>query len=218
MNEKLFLKNPEDSALGRKIIAHSVILIERSGFEAFTFKKLATEIKTTEASIYRYFENKHRLLVYLSAWYWSWMEFRVTFHTNNIESVGFKLKKVIHLLLDPVDSALASDYLNTSLMHKIIIAEGTKTYLTKHVTEDNKEQFFKPYKDLCGLVSQIILEYNPHYQYSRSLASTLIEMAHFQDFFRKNLPSLTNFSVDSGYEEIGKFLESLVISSLKKNK
>lgn len=202
--------------LGRKIIAHSVILIERNGFEAFTFKKLATELKSTEASIYRYFENKHRLLVYLSAWYWSWMEFRVTFHTNNVESASFKLSKVIHLLLDPVDPSLASDYLDLSLMHRIIIAEGTKTYLTKHVTEDNKEQFFKPYKDLCGLVSQIILENNPKYPYSRSLASTLIEIAHFQDFFRKNLPSLTDFDSQSSYNEMASFLEDLVTSSLKR--
>lgn len=215
MNEKLFLKNPEETQLGRNIIYHSVILIERGGFESFTFKKLASEIKTTEASIYRYFENKHRLLVYLSAWYWSWMEFRVTFHTNNMDSPGFKIKKVIQLLLDPEDSTLASDYLNTTIMHRIILAEGTKTYLTKHVTEDNKEQFFKPYKDLCGLISQILLENNPKYRYSHSLASTLIEMAHFQDFFRKNLPALTDFNVSSSYLEIADFLEDLVLGTLK---
>ena len=63
MNEKLFLRNPEESELGRKIIEFSIILIHKIGFEAFTFKKLAKEINTTEAGVYRYFENKHRLLI-----------------------------------------------------------------------------------------------------------------------------------------------------------
>ena len=37
--------------------------------EEFTFRKLAQKINTTEASVYRYFENKHRLLIYILAWY-----------------------------------------------------------------------------------------------------------------------------------------------------
>ena len=71
MNEKLFLRDPEQSELGKKIILHSIQLIHLNGFEAYTFKKLAESIGTTEAGIYRYFENKHRLLIYLSVWYWS---------------------------------------------------------------------------------------------------------------------------------------------------
>src|SRR5687768_6440783 len=194
INKKLYVKNPEESALGKKIVYNSIQLIERKGFEDFTFKKLATEIKTTETGIYRYFENKHRLLIYLSSWYWGWQEFRLTFQTNNIESSALKLKMVIMLLVDVDDKVLTSDFVDVKKLHKIIVSEGTKTYLTNHVTEDNKEQLFKPYKDLCRLVSEIILENNPKYKYSRSLASTIIETAHFQDFFRKNLPSLTDFT------------------------
>lgn len=40
-------------------------MIYKTGYEAFTFKKLAEDIGTTEAGIYRYFENKYKLLVYL---------------------------------------------------------------------------------------------------------------------------------------------------------
>ncbi|MGZ5010791.1 MAG: TetR/AcrR family transcriptional regulator, partial [Methylobacter sp.] len=65
MNDKLFLRDPEQSELGKKIILHSIQLIHKNGFEAFTFKKLAEAIGTTEAGIYRYFENKHRLLIYI---------------------------------------------------------------------------------------------------------------------------------------------------------
>ena len=58
MNEKLFVRNPEQTELGRKIIQFSIQLIQENGFESFTFKKLAEEIGSTEAGIYRYFENK----------------------------------------------------------------------------------------------------------------------------------------------------------------
>ena len=57
MNEKLFIRDPEQSELGKKIIQHSIQLIHKCGFEAFTFKKLALDIGTTEAGIYRYFEK-----------------------------------------------------------------------------------------------------------------------------------------------------------------
>ena len=51
MNEKLFLRNPEDSVLGKKIVKNGLLLINKLGFEEFTFKKLSIEISTTEASI-----------------------------------------------------------------------------------------------------------------------------------------------------------------------
>ena len=57
MNEELYLRNPEGSELGKKIIQYSIQMIHKNGFEAFTFKKLAEEINSTEASVYRYFEN-----------------------------------------------------------------------------------------------------------------------------------------------------------------
>lgn len=216
MNEALFIRNPELSELGKNIIQHSVLLIEKSGFEAFTFKKLAEEIGTTEASIYRYFENKHKLLVYLTAWYWGWLEFQINYHTNNIKDPVVKLKRVINLLATTVDDDELTGYVNEGLLHQIIISEGSKAYLTKQVGEDNKLQFFRPYKDLCALISIIILECSPKYKYPKSLASTIIEMAHFQNFFMYNLPSLTDFGKKKEEADIISFLNDLVFSSLKK--
>jgi AcrR family transcriptional regulator len=69
----LCLRDPKETTLGQSILKYSIILIDELGFEHFTFKKLATKINSTEASIYRYFENKHLLLVYLSNWYWEYM-------------------------------------------------------------------------------------------------------------------------------------------------
>lgn len=215
MNEKLFLRDPEQSELGKKIILHSIQLIHLNGFEAFTFKKLAEAIGTTEAGIYRYFENKHRLLIYLTAWYWSWLEYQVSFQTNNINDPVVKLKRVINLLATTVENDIRTRYVDESLLHQIIITEGTKAYLNKRVSEDNKDHLFKPYKDLCAVIGKMILECNPRYKYPKSLASTIIEMAHFQNFFMNNLPSLTDFGKNKDEAEIVKFLEDLVFSSLQ---
>lgn len=217
MNEALFLRNPESSELGKNILKHSVQLIYKMGFEAFTFKKLAEDIGTTEAGIYRYFENKHKLLVYLTAWYWGWLEFQISFHTNNIKDPVVKLKRVIKLLATAVEDDEQTSYINESLLHQIIIAEGSKAYLTKQVGEDNKQQFFKPYKDLCAVIGNIILECSTKYKYPKSLASTIIEMSHFQNFFMYNLPSLTDFGKTKEEGEIIAFLNDLVFTSLKKS-
>lgn len=216
MNAALFLRDPEGSELGRKIVQHSIGLIHKNGFEAFTFKKLAEDIGTTEAGIYRYFENKHRLLIYIVAWYWSWLEYQITFETNNISDPAGRLKKVITLLATTGkgDARISPD--NENLLHQIVIYEGSKAYLTRHVGEDNKQQFFKPYKDLVAAISNIILECNPKYKFPRSLASTIIEMAHFQNFFMNNLPSLTDFGKTKEEADIITFLNDLVFKSIGK--
>ncbi len=215
MNEALYVRNPEASDLGKKILAHSVQIIHKYGFEAFTFKKLAENIGTTEAGIYRYFENKHKLLVYLSAWYWAWLEFQISFQTNNIKDPKTKLKRIIKLLATTVEDDEKTSYINEALLHQIIISEGSKAYLTKQVGEDNKQHFFKPYKDLCAVIGEIITACNPKYKYPKSLASTIVEMAHFQNFFMINLPALTDFGKTKEEDEIIAFLNDLVFKSLK---
>ncbi len=215
MNEALYLRNPELSELGRKIIRRSIEMIHEYGFEAFTFKKLAEDINSTEAGVYRYFENKHKLLVYITAWYWGWLAYQIKFVTNNIAKPADKLRKVIRLLSTAVADDEQTSHVNEQLLHGIIISEGSKAYLTRHVEEDNKQHFFKPYKDLCALVGNIITECNPKYKYPRSLASTIIEMAHFQNFFMRNLPALTDFGKTKEDTEVYAFLEDLVFSRLK---
>ena len=160
MNEGLYLRNPELSELGQNILKHSVELIHKLGFEAFTFKKLAESIGTTEAGVYRYFENKHKLLVYITSWYFGWLEFQIKFQTNNIVDPREKLERIIALLAAPVEDDEQTSYVDESLLHPIIVAEGSKTYLTKQVGENNKLLFFQPYKDLCTVIGNIIQECN----------------------------------------------------------
>jgi AcrR family transcriptional regulator len=211
MNPKLYLRDPEQSPLGRNIIQHSIRMIH------FTFKKLAAEIGTTEASIYRYFENKHKLLTYIIAWLWTWLEYQLVYHTNNVKSPKEKIMVVIKLLTFQLADQFTFNHIDRNQLYQIAIAEGSKSYLTRHVTQDNKAHFFKPYKDLCGRIADIFKEYNASYKYPRSLSSTLLEMAHFQFFFKKNLPSLTDFAHDKDDTGVVQFLQNLVFSSLKKD-
>ena len=112
INEKLYVKDPETSELGRNILKNSILLIDEIGFEAFTFKKLGEKIQSNESSIYRYFENKHKLLVYLSSWYWSWMEYRMVFATANIQNPITKLEIAIKLVTDNVIDDTATPHID----------------------------------------------------------------------------------------------------------
>lgn len=216
MNEKLFIKDPKESELGRKILQNSIILIHKLGYESFTFKKLAKEIHTTEAGVYRYFENKHRLLLYIVDWYWCWQEYRMVFLTHNLKDPFSKIKKVVEILIAPdKDLAEPSHYMNEKLIHEIVVYEGAKVYLTKNITEDNKAKLFKPYKDLCNKIANIFLEVNPDFKYPRSLATIIIEMSHSLKFYNTNLPSLTDFNTAKAETKIGALLEDLIFSNLK---
>jgi AcrR family transcriptional regulator len=214
MNPKLYGRDPEISELGQNIIRHSITMIHELGFEDFTFKKLANQVGTTEATIYRYFDNKHRLLTYITTWFWTWMEYQLIFHTNNVSLPKQKISIVINLLTFREKDQFLLEHINKDLLHNIVISEGDKSYLTKHVTEDNKNMLFKPYKDLCHRIAQMFLEYKPGYPYPHSLASTLIETAHHQLFFKDNLPKLTDFGGMKNSDMLVKYLDHLVFSAL----
>lgn len=214
MNEKLYLRDPEQSELGRKILKNGLELINKLGFEEFTFKKLAVSINTTEAGIYRYFENKHRFLIYLMTFYWSYLEYKIVFSINNLTSPEKKLKKAIELLVIEGDDAEVPEYLSVKKLHQLVMWEGSKAYLTRHVGTDNKDRLFKSYKDLCARLSDLILNYSPKYKFPHSLASTLVEMAHAQKFFKTNLPALTDFSNEKEDKKLILFLENLLFSSI----
>lgn len=217
INEQLYLKDPEQSEVGRRILSTGVLMIDELGLEEFTFRKLAVRLATNESSIYRYFESKHRLLLYLIQWYWCWMEYQLVFQTQNIKDPVVKIDVIVRiLLLKFKDQNASDDILNKSALHRVVIKEASKSYLTRHVTEDNQKKFFKPYKDFCARIASIILEYSPSYRFSRSLSSTVIEMSHYQFYFMNHLPSLTDFSGNKKEEELIEFLKGLILTIRKK--
>ena len=213
VNENVYLKNPENSDLGRKILSSSIDLIDDIGFEKFTFGKLAKLIKTSEASIYRYFDSKHKLLLYFASWYWRWLEFSLVFKLANIESADERLIRTIKFLTQKVEIDDSFLHINEVKLNSIIINEVSKVYLTKDVDKENKDGIYSVYKQLVSRVSDIILEINPNYQYSHMIVSTVVEGAHSQRYFAEHLPRLTD--VIEGEDAVAKFYTELVFKAIK---
>jgi AcrR family transcriptional regulator len=195
LNEGLYLKEPQDSKLGRKIIQYSIILIDEFGFEAFTFKKLAGKINSTEASIYRYFENKHILLIFLVNWYWEWVNYLIKINITNVDDPQKKLKIIIHSFVSASQENPTVDYVNESKLHNIVIAEGGKAYHTKDVDNENSKGFFTSYKELANTVSQVIIEIRSDFKYPYALATNLFDMSNNHIYFARHLPRLTDITV-----------------------
>ncbi|MFV8359507.1 TetR/AcrR family transcriptional regulator [Flavobacterium sp. LS1P3] len=192
VNEKIYVKDPETSPLGKKIVEQSILLIHEIGFDNFTFKKLGEKIGSNESSIYRYFENKHKLLVYLSSWYWSWMEYKLVFATTNIVDPAEKLSKAITIVTEKVADDTNTDHINEAILNKIIIAEFTKTVQTKEVDQENKEGFFLIYKRVINRIVGIVKEVNPEYPFAKSLVSTIVEGSLHQHFLTEHLKTITD--------------------------
>ena len=212
VSSELYSKNPDSSKLGQKIISNSIELINDIGFELFTFKKLGLLIHSPESSIYRYFENKHALLIYLTSWYWTWIEYRVVFATSNIASAKERLRKSIQILTKPtlIDNSIS--YVNEVTLSEIIFTESLKAYHTKNVDEENKKGSFRAYKRVVQRIAAIVLEIAPEFKFSRSLISTVIEGAHQQKYFAEHLPELTDVSTDTN--SIAEFYTELVFNTL----
>ena len=215
LNEKLYLRDPQHTELGQKIIRESIRLIDSLGFEQFNFKKLAETIESTEASVYRYFENKHRLLLYLTAWYWNWIEYRIDLLTHPTQKPEEKIKYSLRVLTEEKKLDPLFDFVNEEALYRIILVEQDKTYLTKWVDDDNSVGLFTPYKTICKKIADFIHDYNPKYPYPHSLVSTIMLTAHQQIFYAQHLPSLTNMK-RKVHDDLFVFLDHLVFTTIKK--
>jgi AcrR family transcriptional regulator len=214
INSELYLKDPHTSTLGISMLGGAIVLIDKLGFELFTFKKLANEINTTEASIYRYFENKHKLLLYLTNWYWGGIATRLLFETNNISNPNERLKKAIHILTSFPDPNKDSLFKDEQILKRIVINEAIKGVITKEVDQDNQVGIFSIYKDVVNSVVDIIVEINPKYPFPNMLVSSMIEGSNQQRFFAEHLPRLTNSRKEEDLVE--DFYMDLVFKTIKK--
>ena len=212
VNEHIFLKDPESSDLGKKIISGSIELIDQLGFDDFTFRKLSQKINTTEASVYRYFENKHKLLLYLTDWYWCWMDYRFMFSTMNIIDPKERLARALKVITEKIEQDGSFAHINEVKLQKVIFEESAKAYFNKKVDKENKLGAYSWYKNLVEQISQIVLEIKPNFDYPHMLVSTVIEGAHHQRFFAEHLPSLTDKTKEG--DAICKFYKKLVYKTL----
>ena len=213
--EKLFLKDPQESNYGHRLLTHSIETIDALGFERFTFKKLATKMDSSEVSIYRYFENKHLLLLYLNCWYWEWVSYLIDMKIMNLDDGEEKLKRAVHCMIYASKESELTDYINEELLFEIIMKESSKTYHISTIDEENKYGFFLPYKELVGRIAKIIEEINPNFKYSKSLASTLFDMVNNQIFFAHHLPRLSSLGKKNTLKQLEKMVLHFANSTIK---
>ncbi len=219
-NDKLYLRDPQHTTLGMSIIQRSIEMIDRLGFEQFTFKKLAAEIASTEASVYRYFINKHRLLAYLISWYWNWEEYRVNLATAGLTHPEEKLRAAIRVISSEKKADPNFDFIADEALHRIVVTELDKTYLTKWVDQDHQSGLFEGFQALGQRIAGFISETNPAYPYPQSLSSTLLLTVNRQLFFADHIPSLSNFdgneSRQDQHQRLHEFAEGLVFGAISR--
>lgn len=216
LNEQLCVKDPESTELGKSIVQGAIELMYASGFEQFTFRKLSIHIQTTEATIYRYFSSKHQLLLYLQNWYWSYLEFLSRLLITEEKTADEKMRMVLEIITHHHEKGPALMDYDLNQLHSIVIAEFSKSNLMRAMDTHHCDVVFNPLTGFCTYVSQIILELKPAYPYARSLASTLLQTAHDQQFYTHHVPLLTNHtSAIPNHQYVLNYLHSLVDAVLK---
>jgi AcrR family transcriptional regulator len=192
VNPAISIKDPETTDLGRKILKESIFLIDEIGFDNFTFKKLGEKIGSNESSIYRYFENKHRLLMYLSSWYWSWIEYKLVFSTSNISDPIEQIMKAITVVTEKIEDDLSTTFINESILNRIIITEFNKTFLTKQIDGEIRDGFFVVYNRIVTRIITMLTNLVPDYPYAKSFVSDMIEGSLHQYFLSTHLKTITD--------------------------
>lgn len=192
INETLYLRDPLETTLGKRIILHAISLFDEMGFEEFNFKKLAKSMSSTEASIYRYFENKYMLLAYLVSWYWDFIHFMILLDTRNMPDPKKKLRRMVNTLVNYSDMAAVPDYIDILKLHRLVVENASRVYHTKRVDALNKVGYFGNLKKLVNTLSNVISEIDPDFIYPKGLATNIIEMAINNEYYIEHLPTLTD--------------------------
>ncbi len=216
LNENLYLRDPQESRLGKSIITHSIPLLDKLGLEEFTFKKLAVQMESTEASVYRYFANKHLLLVYLSSYYWAWIRYRIEIENHNIADPTEKLENILVILVDVARHQKDNDFIDMSALHRIVVSESAKVYHTKLVDKENRQGFFLVYKALCWQIAEVLSAIQPAYPFPKALASSLMQMAKDHIYYALHLPRLTDITLKDGdFQPAVELLRHFAFTQLK---
>lgn len=192
VNQSTYKRDPTETNLGKKILEHAIILLEDIGFEEFNFKKLATQMGSTEASIYRYFESKYMLLAYLVAWYWDFLHFVILSDIRNLEDPKERMLRIITALVNALEGTATPSYIHQTKLHAIVVENASKVYHTKRVDSLNKIGFYLDFKKLVNTLVKNILALAPDYLYPRALATSIIEQSLNYEYYMNHLPGLTD--------------------------
>jgi len=216
VHEDLYLRDPEGTELGKKIVQASVLLIDELGFDAFTFKKLAKEIQSTEASVYRYFSSKHQLLCYVVSWYWSWVCYLIEVRTTNVTDPLKKLRATIQALAESNKDDPASLHVDEAVLHRIVMAESARIYMTKPVKSNKQKAFFDAFLSLRDVYVRIFKEINPRYKHPKALALMVISTVKWQIFYSTHFPAMGELKMHRGNpKEVVQFVEKMVLKMVK---
>lgn len=211
--DNMYIRNPQQTELGRKILTESISIIDQLGFEKTTFRKIGERIGSNESSIYRYFENKKMLLRYLTCWYWSWVELKLEFAVANIKDPEEALRKAIAVITDRILQDTDFSFIDEVKLQHIIMNEGVKAYHTKEVDECNRQGHFAVYKRVVEKISDIIIDINPGYAYPHMLVSMIVEGSLQQRYFADHLPKLTDLT--SGEDDIYDFAVDTITKTIQ---
>jgi AcrR family transcriptional regulator len=218
VSDRLYLKDPESSALGRNILTTSVQIIDEIGMERFTFKKLANTLQTTESSVYRYFENKHMLLLYMSTWYWSWLETYMVFRTANLTDPKDKLRIMISILCKDDWENKVMNSMNLNLLKRIVVSESPKAYMAKQTGNLPMDEIFRGFEQLCLRFEELFRVINPEFRHTRRLSSTMIEGVLQQTFYVTYLTSFSSIEENQKDDSISLFFYDMSMAMLMKEK
>jgi AcrR family transcriptional regulator len=187
------------------------------GFEAFTFRKLADKAGITEATVYKYFSNKHRLLQYYFDLYWVWMKELGNLEVSKHQDPEQKVQCLLDILCGIWPEKSISPSVEAVELRALLISEGLKSLLNKNVDDDNRLKLFAPYKEYCLFLSEELNSIRPNYHYPRSLATVVIEMSHSMEFYMEHLPSLTELSMARERQQLSLFFYQLILSAGTRN-
>lgn len=202
----LSLRDPDATELGRSMLSGGLELMNEIGLEAFTFRKLAERIGSTEASLYKYFPNKHRLLQYYFQLYWLWLRRLCGREAERSRDPRDALRRSIEAICGVWPRALPELQLDPEALRRLVIDEGMKSYLHKNVDADNARRLFAPYKELSAFLAERLSACRRGVPMPRSFATTVIEMAHSLPFAMEHLPSLTELSSRKDLRELARHL------------
>jgi AcrR family transcriptional regulator len=188
VDNRLYLRDPQETELGRRLLSVAVEMMNEMGLETFTFSKLARACNSTEASVYRYFHNKHELLGYLVAWYWAWLDYKISYRTHNISESTQRLELILQVLAGNTDTGAMTPWMNEKLLQRLVVSESGKLQLAG---EHTAARAYSHQEVFTRRIADFITSANPLYLYPKAMASLLIQQAHQQRWYAEHFPQLT---------------------------
>jgi AcrR family transcriptional regulator len=178
VSQNLYLKDPLSSELGIHILDEGLVLMNSLGYENFTIKKLAKAIKTTESSVYRYFENKRKLTLYYLSWYCAMIEFLIVTHISENDSLDEIINQIIVILINQHELKHSHPDLSYTDLQQLISAE------LEHIVNSNDSAFLHLKNEVTdSLILRISQLLAPHCTTSIKIKELIIML--FNDLHRQ---------------------------------